>query len=455
MFEVCLNSLHAEGCGWNLGYLWRSMGLLSRGDVALLALMLVNTLVIICHRFSRQSAARWQSRRFVRDAAAALRDGRLDQVISIAARNRQSHVAAVVAAGLTAFSSAPPQLTDTEAVEAAARAFQRRRKILAADLKLGTGTLSTIASSAPFIGLLGTVFGIMNTFVGTTGSKSAALAFVTTSLAEALVTAALGLAVAIPATWSRNYLCNRVAVLESEMSNAALEAITYLQAHRHFRQQSEHSATGTSTLVFRLTQNPTARSWEVRYDHQRTLLLALWSCMFYIAFTLAQGMYLSYIWERSWERSHEQRAPVLEQVGGQDSVSPDRRYRAVVPVIYREAVQSSGEDGFRRWSCGSDATVALRIVPSDRPLAWKPHTCGEETTYALEPDEALLTWNCSVPVVTWRSDDELLVQCNDCTINNTQLARPAFFPRRITLLGADGQQIDPQVVHPQPQCSDE
>jgi len=453
MLEACFNSLHAEGCGWNFGYLWRSMGLLSRGDVALLALMLVNTLVIICHRFYRHRAARKQSRAFVRDSAAALREGRLDEVISIAAHYHRSHVAAVVASGLTAFCSAPPQLTDTEAIDAAGRAFLRSRKIFAADLKLGIGTLSTIVSSAPFIGLLGTVFGISNAFGGYSGSKSGAIAFIALNMAEALVTAAMGIAVAIPAVFFRNYLCDRVSVLESEMSNASLEATTYLQAHRELRHRPQSFAAETKSLVFRVSPNSASRSWEVRYDRQRTLLLTMWSCMFYIAFILAQGMYQSYIWERSWERSHEQRAPIFQQVGGQELISPDRRYRAMVPVIYREPLHSSGKDGFPQWLCGSDSTVALRVVPNDRPLAWKP-ACGEEATYALESDEALLTWNCSVPVVTWRSNDELLVQCNDCTIDNTQLARPSFFPRRITLIGADGQQIDPQVIHPQPRCSD-
>jgi len=456
MFEACLNSLHAEGCGWNIGYLWRSMDWLSRGDVALLALMLLNTLIIICHRFYRHNAARRQSRKFVRDAATALRDGRLDQVISIAARYRRSHVATVVAAGLSAFSCAPPQFTDDEASDAAQRAFQRSRRIFAADLKLGIGTLSTIASSAPFIGLLGTVFGISNAFVGTTGPKSAALAYVTMRLAEALVTAAMGIAVAILAVWCRNYLCDRTAVLDSEMSNAALEAVTYLKARRYFRQPLEHPPAGTATLVFRFTQNPTARSWEVQYDRQWLLLLAMWSCMFYIAFALAQGMYQSYMWDRAWERAHKDLPPIYQQVGGQELISPDRRYRAVVPSILREAAQYSGsaKDGSPHWLCGSDETVALRIVPNNRPLAWKPHACGEETTYALESDEALLTWNCSVPVITWRSNDELLIQCNGCATDNVQLAKPTFFPGRITLLGSDGQQIHPQVVHPQPQCSD-
>ena len=106
MLEACLNSLHAEGCGWNFEYLWHSTDWLSRGDLLLLGLMLVNTLLVICHRSLRLRSARFQSRAFVRDSAAALRDGRLDEVISIAMRNPRSHVAAVIAAGLTAFCAA-------------------------------------------------------------------------------------------------------------------------------------------------------------------------------------------------------------------------------------------------------------------------------------------------------------------------------------------------------------
>jgi biopolymer transport protein ExbB/TolQ len=238
MLDACLNSWQANGCGWGIGYLWRSMGWLSRVDVGLLALMLGNTIVIICHRFYGHSAARRQSCTFVRDAAAALRDGKFDNVISIAARNSRSHVGTVIAAGLTAFASAPPEFTDIEAIDVAQRAFQRNRKMFAADLKLGIGTLSSIASSAPFIGLLGTVFGMMNAFGGFSMAKSAVIALIASSLAEALVTIVMGLAVAIPAVWCRNYLCSRVEVFESEMSNAALEAVTYLIAHRRWREQA-------------------------------------------------------------------------------------------------------------------------------------------------------------------------------------------------------------------------
>ena len=157
-------------------------------------------------------------------------------------------MATVVAAGLTAYAAAPSQFTDAEAIETAERAFQRSRKFLAADLKLGLGTLATIASSAPFIGLLGTVSGIVNAFRGIGMAKAVAIAMVMSSLAEALVTTAMGLFVAVPAVWCRNYLRSRIEAFESEMSNAALEAVTYLKAHRQWRNRPEHLATDETRL---------------------------------------------------------------------------------------------------------------------------------------------------------------------------------------------------------------
>jgi uncharacterized protein HemY len=101
--DGCFNSWQADGCGWNIGYLWRSMGWFGHAAVTLLVLMLVNTIAIVGDRLYRYSTAARQSRAFVRTAASALLAGRFHDVIAIAARNRHSHVAAVVAAGLNAF----------------------------------------------------------------------------------------------------------------------------------------------------------------------------------------------------------------------------------------------------------------------------------------------------------------------------------------------------------------
>lgn len=370
--------------------------------------------------FYHYREARKQSCAFVRDAASALREGDFREVTKIAERNRLSHVASVVLAGLAAFASAPPQFTDREALHTAKRAFQRRRQTFSAELRLGLGTLTTIASTAPFIGLLGTVFGIFGTFRGVAMARASFIAMVESALALALVTTAIGMAVAVPAVWCRNYLYDRWEVLESEMANAALEAATCLGTHLLWRNQPGYDEGGP----FLAPRASASGSWEVPYDHQRPLLLAVGSCALYLIFVLAQGIYWSYIWQRNYAQASYK----WEYVGGQTLVSPDHRYRAVVPAFIRSAPDSPGKAGNGQWSCRMPE-VALRIVPNDRPLAWKPHRCGEETRYGLEPDEARLS-----------------------SADNLQPVQVNSFPHTISELGLNGTLIDPQIVHPEFRC---
>jgi biopolymer transport protein ExbB/TolQ/biopolymer transport protein ExbD len=270
---------------WNVDRLWRSMGLLSRADFMLLAFMLGNTGAILCFRLYRYSAARRESRTFIRDAASPLREGKFDEVISIAVRNSRSHVANIVAEVLAAYASARSEFTNTEAIALAQRAFQRRSKLLAAHLKCGLNTLVTIASAAPFIGFLGTTNGILGSFTGTSGSRSTVLARLASEIAEAVLLGATGIVVSILAVWCFYYMHSRFKVLESEMSNAELEAITCLKAHPQWREQLEQSS--AATRIFAV--GDAGRSWEVPYDRQRPLLLAFWCCAFYVAFLLAHA----------------------------------------------------------------------------------------------------------------------------------------------------------------------
>jgi biopolymer transport protein ExbB/TolQ/biopolymer transport protein ExbD len=272
---------------WNVGQLWRSMDRLNQADFLLLAFMLANTGAILCFRVYRYRAARRESRTFMRDAASPLREGNFDEVISIAARNSRSHVANIVAEVLTTYASTPPGLTNTEAIALAQRAFQRRSKLLAAHLKCGLNTFATIASSAPFIGFLGTVNGILGSFTGTTGPPSAALARLASEIAEALLLGAMGIVVSIVAVWCFCYVRSRVKVLETEMSNAELEAVACLKAHPQWREQFEHSS--AATRIFSVGDASAGRSWEVPYDRQRPLLLAFWCCALYVVFLFARA----------------------------------------------------------------------------------------------------------------------------------------------------------------------
>ena len=96
-----------------------------------------------------------------------------------------------------------------------------------AELKRGVSTLATIASSSPFVGLLGTVVGIINAFKGIATEKSSGLSAVAGGISEALVTTAVGLLVAIPAVWMYNYFSNRVEAFDVEMGNSSSELIDY------------------------------------------------------------------------------------------------------------------------------------------------------------------------------------------------------------------------------------
>ncbi len=455
MLDVCFNSWQAHGCEWSIAGQWRSMGWLDRADISLLALMLVNTVVIIWHRIRRYSQAARQTRTFVREAAVALCEGSLGKVAAISARNSRSHIAPVVAAALTAFGSTPLELTDPEAMDSALRASQRSRKRVSADLKLGLGSLATTASCAPFIGLLGTVFGILNAFGPVGMAKSAAMAWIASNLAEALVTAAMGLLVAIFATWSHNYFCRRVETLESGMSNAALELVTYFRRHPQHRHpyrhpcQFEHSVAGVGSSLFGEPPAAPARTWEVPYDRQRALLVWIWFSALYLALLFVRGMYRS----SPRQQSHDRSSSAWQQVGGQEAISPDHRYRAMIPVFYR-SWEHVAENGESHWSCGSNPRVALRIFPNDRPRAWKSHRCGIQTSYALEPDAALLARTCSVPAMVWRTNNELLVKCSGCSADNLQRRQLDFFPHEITVLGGDGQRIHPRFLRSQAPCPD-
>src|SRR5205807_2703785 len=115
------------------------------------------------------------------------------------------------------------------------RALERTEAIVHAELKRGLGGLATIGSTAPFVGLFGTVVGILNAFKGISQEKATGLAAVAGGIAEALVTTAVGLFVAIPAVMMFNYLTGRVEAFDVEMDNSSSELIDYFLKRRGMR----------------------------------------------------------------------------------------------------------------------------------------------------------------------------------------------------------------------------
>ena len=158
----------------------------------------------------------------------ALKEGKLDEAVKVADRNKKSHLAEVVTAGLQEFRSFGGGTSVTEEqIESSKRALERAEAIVHAKLKRGLGGLATIGSTAPFIGLFGTVVGILNAFRQIATQKTSGIGAVAGGISEALVTTAFGLLVAIPAVMTFNYFTNKVEAFDVEMDNSSSELIDY------------------------------------------------------------------------------------------------------------------------------------------------------------------------------------------------------------------------------------
>ncbi len=220
--------LQEAAVGWDARSMWNQMGWTARVVVILLFLMSAWSIGVMIDRIIAYNAARKQSRQFAPAVAGALREGKLDEAIKIADRYKKSHLAKVVVAGLQEFRA--HQISSEipgEDIEASRRALERAEAIVHAEMKRGVANLATIGSTAPFVGLFGTVVGIINAFRGMAAEKSTGIGAVAGGISEALVTTAIGLFVAVPAVWAYNYFTTRVEGFDVEMGNSSSELIDY------------------------------------------------------------------------------------------------------------------------------------------------------------------------------------------------------------------------------------
>src|SRR5881227_1249117 len=209
--------------------LWNSMGMLAKGVVILMILMSIYSIWVMVERFITFQQAKNQSLKLLGALSNVLTRGEYQQAIDITKKFKDSHLAKVIGAGLLEFEAVrrDKRTSDPEVpIEAARQGMDRTAMITIAELKENLGVLATIGATAPFVGLFGTVVGIINAFskMATSGGGIAA---VSAGISEALVTTAFGLFVAIPAVWAYNYFQNRIDRFTVEMSNSGSEMSIY------------------------------------------------------------------------------------------------------------------------------------------------------------------------------------------------------------------------------------
>jgi biopolymer transport protein ExbB/biopolymer transport protein TolQ len=212
--------------------MWSTMGIVAKVVAFVLMFMSMWSFGVSIERYYTFFQARKQSKLYAPQVAKHLKDGRLKDALAVsqAKTYQYSHLAKVVLSGLQEYSfqqDSGGTLNRDDIVDTVRRAIQRATALTSNDLKKGIPSLATIGATAPFVGLLGTVVGVINAFAGIGAQGSAGLGAVSQGISEALIETALGLVVAIPAVWLYNYFTGRLEYFNVEMDNSSSELVDY------------------------------------------------------------------------------------------------------------------------------------------------------------------------------------------------------------------------------------
>lgn len=207
--------------------IWQHMGAPALAIAGVLAIMGLASLTVLVERLIVLRLSRSSSRKFAAAIGEAMRHGQFDRVVELAEEHKRGHLARIVRSGLTTYQHATrtADVGGLPPVERTRRHLERFMEEVGADLRRGMSVLATVGSTAPFVGLLGTVVGIITAFQGIAATGSGGLSSVSAGISEALVETALGLAVAIPAVLAFNYLSGKIAAEELMLNHSAGELL--------------------------------------------------------------------------------------------------------------------------------------------------------------------------------------------------------------------------------------
>jgi biopolymer transport protein ExbB len=223
-------------------------GMFMAADIVVKAVMvgLVFASVLIWTIWFAKAIELMAARRRMRVAIAALNEARSWSEASARLQGRRDGTAALIAAADTELRLSADALSSAGVKERIASRLERVEAATGRQMIRGTGTLATVGATAPFVGLFGTVWGIMNSFIGISKVQTTNLAVVAPGLAEALLATALGLVAAIPAVVMYNVLSRWIAgyrALQADAAAAILRLISRDLDRGTFDRPAEHRRT--------------------------------------------------------------------------------------------------------------------------------------------------------------------------------------------------------------------
>src|SRR5256712_12080206 len=213
----------------SLTELLRHVGIFGGAVMVCLALLSVFSVGMIIDKHRRFSSASRQSEKFKAEFKKFLHGGHVQDLIDAGRLHQNSYVAQVVSAGISEYHGVRQSGGDPVAsLELVTSALEDSKAEMLIQLKRGLGFLATIGSTSPFIGLFGTVVGIINAFRGIAATGSGGMAVVSGGIAEALVATGLGIFVAIPAVVAFNTFTGKLENFQVEMNRASSQLVNCL-----------------------------------------------------------------------------------------------------------------------------------------------------------------------------------------------------------------------------------
>lgn len=212
--------------------MWTHMNNLVRGVVVVLTAQALACITVIIDRSLMLRSSKKKSKLFASEAGPVLDSGDTEQILSIAKKHSGSHLANLIAEGAETYLKQTKAGHDGgKAAVFAGRALERKGENLSENLNRGMNILASTGSTAPFIGLLGTVLGILNAFTLIASEGSGGLGTIGAAIGEALIVTGYGLMVAIPAVLFFNWLSGRIANYESGLANAGTEFLDMIESN--------------------------------------------------------------------------------------------------------------------------------------------------------------------------------------------------------------------------------
>ena len=215
----------------NLWELWGTMGLPVKLVVIVLTFQAMGCVYVVIDRFRLLKQSNDRAREFVVNVQPAMDAHDYGRVLQQAGETPPNHLTSFLELGLRTFlENVQAGETPKESAENARRALERKGDIVSRDVNRGMNILASTGSTAPFVGLLGTVLGIIHAFKMIAATGSGGIGTIGGAIGEALIVTGYGLVVAIPSVLVFNWLSGRIANYEAGLINAGAELIDRLQS---------------------------------------------------------------------------------------------------------------------------------------------------------------------------------------------------------------------------------